>query len=121
MLEGTLLAESLRVGATLDDLSLTVRRISRYRVQDATSDQPDIWTALEFESEESSAAELAQAFASALDQPGWYANFQSPSESWVVFPGRVFRYPRGSAAGRAEAQNYGRRLAVPEPQLDWTV
>jgi hypothetical protein len=24
-------------------------------------------------------------------------------------------------AGRAEAQAYGRQLAIPEPQLDWTV
>jgi hypothetical protein len=121
MLGGTLLAESLRIGATIDDLALRVRRISRYRVQDASADQPDIWTALEFEAEESAAAGLAQVLADALDQPGWYTNFQSPSESWVVFPGRIFRYPRGSAEGRAEAQAYGRLLAIPEPQLDWTV
>jgi hypothetical protein len=121
MLEGTLLAESLRVGANLDNLALTVRKISRYRVQGATSDQPDIWTALDFEADESTAAELAQVFADTLDQPGWYANFQSPRESFVVFPGRIFRYARGSQAGRAEAQAHGRRLAIPEPQLDWTV
>jgi hypothetical protein len=121
MLEGTLLAESLRVGATLDNLALTVRKISRYRVQGAISDQPEIWTALDFEAEESAAAELAQVFSETLDQPGWYANFQSPRESFVVFPGQIFRYPRGSEAGRAEAQAYGRRLAIPEPQLDWTV
>ena len=64
---------------------------------------------------------LAQAFADVLDQPGWYVNFESPAESFVVFPGRIFRYPRGDAAGRAEAQAYGRQLAIPEPQLDWTV
>jgi hypothetical protein len=121
MLEGTLLAESLRVGATLDNLALRVRSISRYHVQGATQDQPDVWTALEFEAEELAATPLAEAFAQALDQPGWYANFQSPGESWIVFPGRIFRYPRGSAAGRAEAQAYGRGLAIPEPQLDWTV
>ena len=38
-----------------------------------------------------------------------------------MFPGQIFRYPRGDAAGRAEAQAYGRQLANPEPQLDWTV
>ena len=48
-------------------------------------------------------------------------NFQSPVSSFVVFPGQIFRYPRGDAAGRAEAQAYGRQLAIPEPQLDWTV
>jgi hypothetical protein len=38
----------------------------------------------------------------------------------VVFPGRIFCYPRGDKAGRADAQAYGRQLAIPEPQLDWT-
>jgi hypothetical protein len=37
-----------------------------------------------------------------------------------VFPGRVFRYPRGDAAAREEAKAFGRELGIPEPQLDWT-
>ena len=49
MIEGTLIAESLRVGTSLADLNLTVRKISRYRVPGATSDQPGIWTSLEFD------------------------------------------------------------------------
>jgi hypothetical protein len=35
-------------------------------------------------------------------------------------PGKVFRYPRGDQAGRAEAEAHGRSVNVPEPQLDWT-
>jgi len=27
----------------------------------------------------------------------------------------------GRQAGRADAQAYGRRLAIPDPQLDWPV
>jgi hypothetical protein len=61
------------------------------------------------------------AFAGALDQPGWYMDFRSPAETFVVFPGRIFCYPRGDGAGRADAQAHGRRLAIPEPQLDWPV
>jgi hypothetical protein len=121
VIEGTLIAESLRVGTTLENLTLTVRKISRYRAQETTADQPGIWTTLDFEASEACADELAQAFADALGQPGWYVNFQSPTESFVIFPGRIFRYPRGGEAGRAEAQAYGRQLAIPEPQLDWTV
>ena len=121
MLEGTLIAESLRVGTTLENLRLTVRKISRYRAQGTTADQPDIWTTIGFQADEADGEELAQAFASVLDQPGWYVDFESPTESFVVFPGRVFRYPRGDKLGRAEAQAYGRQLAIPEPQLDWTV
>lgn len=121
MIEGTLIAESLRVGTTLHELKLTFRTISRFRAQGTTPDQPDIWTTVDFEADEADAANLAQAFADALDQPGWYVNFESPTESFVVFPGRIFRYPRGDKAGRAAAQAHGRELAIPEPQLDWTV
>ena len=121
MLEGTLIAESLRVGTTLADLNLIARKISRYRVGGATPDQPDVWTALDFEADDSDARELAEVFAGVLDQPGWYANFQSSVESFVIFPGKIFRYPRGDAAGRAAARAHGRQLAIPESQLDWPV
>jgi hypothetical protein len=121
MIEGILIAESLRAGTTLDNLKLTVRKISRFQPQGTTPDQPDVWTTLDFEAGEAEAGKLAQAFADALDQPGWYVDFHSPAESFVVFPGRIFRYPRGDRAARAEAQAYGRQLAIPEPQLDWTV
>jgi hypothetical protein len=121
MLTGTLIAESLGVGTVLDDLRLTVRKISRYRAGGTSRDQPEIWTTLDFEAEDALAEELARVFAGALGQPGWYVNFESPAENFVVFPGRIFRYPRGDAAGRAAAQAHGRRLAIPEPQLEWPV
>jgi hypothetical protein len=121
VVEGRLIVESLRIGTNLEDLKLTVCKISRFQAQGTTPDQPDIWTTLDFEADEARAADLAQAFADALDQPGWYVNFDSPTESFVVFPGQIFRYPRGDKTGRAEAQAHGRQLAIPEPQLDWTV
>jgi hypothetical protein len=121
MIQGTLIAESLRVGADLANLELTIRKISRYRAKGSTQDQPDIWTVFEFEADEAGAESLAHEFAAALDEPGWYVNFESIKESFVVFPGRAFRYPRGDKAGRAEAQAHARRLAIPEWQLDWPV
>ena len=121
MINGTLITESLRLGTELDGLGLSVRKISRYRASGTTADQPEVWTVLEFQAEETAAEQLAEAFAASLSEPGWYVNFESPGESFVVFPGRVFRYPRGDKAGRAEAQAYGRTLRIPEAQLDWTV
>ena len=121
MIEGALITESLRIGTNLENLELTVRTISRSQRQDATADQPGTWTVLFFEADEAGADELARALAGALDEPGWYADFRSPEETFVIFPGRIFRYPRGDAAGRAEAQAHGRRLAIPEAQLDWPV
>jgi hypothetical protein len=58
--------------------------------------------------------------ADSLLSPGWYANWNSDAEATVVFPGKIFRYPHGDQAGRAEAQAHGRSVGVPEPQLDWT-
>jgi hypothetical protein len=49
------------------------------------------------------------------------SGLKSTCEAFVVFPGRVFRYLRGDAAGRTEAQAHGRTVGVPEPQLDWPV
>lgn len=121
MIEGTLLAESLRAGTSLENLNLTVRKISRYQVNDPAPGQPGIWCALDFEANDADADGLARIFAEALDRPGWYVNFQSPAESFIVFPDKTFRYPRGDRAGRAEAQAHGRKLGIPDPQLDWTV
>ena len=121
MIEGTLITESLRVGTNLENLKLTIRKISKYQAQGTTPDQPDIWTVLNFEADEAGARELAETLAGVLDQPGWYADFRSATYIFVVFPGRIFHYPRGDKAGRADAQAYGRQLAIPEPQLDWNV
>jgi hypothetical protein len=122
VIEGALIAESLRIGTNLEDLTLTIRKISRLQPQDTTADQPGTWTIFFFEADEAEADNLARTFADALDdQPAWYVDFRSPAETFVVFPGRIFRYPRGNDAGRAEAESHGRQLAIPDTQLDWPV
>ncbi|MFY9927732.1 MAG: hypothetical protein WAK82_07010 [Streptosporangiaceae bacterium] len=123
MIRGTLITESLRPGSTLDLTrigTLTVREIRRFATHDVPAWQPGIWTVLEFDADDAAAESLAGEFADMLDQPGWYVNFSSAQETFVIYPGRVFRYPRGDAGGRAAAQAHGRALGVPEPQLDWT-
>ena len=44
---------------------------------------------------------------------------RTPDDTVVIFPGRVFRYPRGEQAARAEAEAYAATLGIPAPQLDW--
>jgi hypothetical protein len=121
MFEGTLIAESLRPGTTLDAVPLTVRRITRAVPGTTTSDQPPTWTLISFEITDADADPLANALAASLAEPGWYTDFRSLTQTYVVFPARVFRYPRGDEAGRSQAVAYGRTLAIPEPQLDWPV
>lgn len=120
VIRGAILAESLKPGTELDGHGMRIIRCARYEVSDAAAGQPPLWTLIEFEAPASSADALGRELAGCLLSPGWYANWNSDTEATVVFPGHVFRYPRGDHAGRAEAQAYGRSAGVPEPQLDWT-
>ena len=118
-MRGTLVSESLRAGASLDEIGWTVTRIRRVAVGSAAADQPNRWTLIDFEVADDAAERLAGDLAQVLDEPGWYVDFVTDSEKFVVFAGRVFRYPRGDAAGRARAQEHARSKGVPEAQLDW--
>ncbi len=121
MPQGTLIAESLQPGTILDQFMLTVRKIARYLPGGTTEDQPAIWTSIDFEIADSEGEALASALAAGLGERGWYANFQSATEAYVVFAGQVCRYPRCDAASRARARAHGHLLGIPEPQLGWTV
>ena len=122
MARGQLIAESLKVGERFHVRGVRLRGAvgvepPRERLR---ADQPRRWTFVGFEMDDELAPAVAGALATSLDsEGGWYCNFSTANEAWVVFHGRVFRYPIGDAAGRAEAQAYGRSKGVPEPQLDW--
>ena len=122
MARGQLISESLKVGGRFRVHGL--RLLGAVRVEPPEErlrdDQPRRWTFIGFEMDDELAPAVAAALTEALDRDGgWYCNFSTAAEVWVVFPARVFRYPIGNAAGRAEAQAYGRSDGVPEPQLDW--
>ena len=120
MLKGVLIGESLRIGAELVGIPLQVTRLWRSDVASATAGQPKQWTLMDFEAEESEAEQLAAALAKCLAPTGgWYINYNTAEEAFIVFADHVFRYPRGDAAGRSRAQDYARSVGVPEPQLDW--
>ncbi len=119
-ISGTLIAESMRVGASLENLPLRVVKISREDAGDVTAGQPSTWTFIAFEIPDEHADALATALGAALEGPGgWYCDFRSAEETFVVFAGRIFRYRRGDAPARAEVEQYARTVGVPEAQLDW--
>ncbi|MEY9956770.1 hypothetical protein [Streptacidiphilus sp. MAP5-52] len=120
MLQGVLIAESLREGTELADVPLTVIKITRLAVDTIAPGQPRTWTLMEFTAAESDAAVLAEQLAASLSTTGgWYVDFHTQAESFVVFPNRIFRHPRGDADGRRRAQDHGRQIGIPEAQLDW--
>jgi hypothetical protein len=99
---------------------LRVNRIRRSEAGIAAAGQPPQWTMLLFEAPDPEAGRLAECLARCLSSDGGrYANSNTPAEALVVFAEQVFRYPRGDPAGRGRAQEYGRSVGVPEPQLDW--
>jgi hypothetical protein len=72
MIEGTLIAESIRAGAELDGVYLITRKTRRAPQGDVSAGQPELWTLIEFEAEEPAAEALAEALAKVLDQQhGW--------------------------------------------------
>lgn len=119
MLRGAIIGESLIPGSTIEGFGLVVTRLTRRELSDAPSWQPAVWTELVFECPDDQGDDLAARLAVVLAAPGWYANFYGASESFVIFPAKVFRYARGDVAGRAAAQAHGRANGIPETQLDW--
>jgi hypothetical protein len=120
MLSGTLLAESIQVGAELRIDGLIVTKIFRKDFPDEPPGMPTTWTFVEFQAEDDRAGELAQKLADVLiAEGGWYADFGVGDDHVVVFAGKVFRYRKGDEAGRAEATQYGLSVGCPADQLDW--
>ena len=116
---GALLGESLRPDAVLEGIPLVVTKICRAALGNAAAGQPELWTIIEFEVPADRVRELAETLSRLLLEGGWYWDFRSAEEVFVVFSGRVFRYPRGDRAARVTVEEYGRSVGVPEAQLDW--
>ena len=120
MATGALIGESLRVGTTLEPLEMVVTKIVRAESGDEGAGQPLLWTFIEFELPDERAPQWADTLRGGLRREfGWYCDFRTETETFVVFADRVFRYPRGDQAGRGEVADYARSVGVPEHQLDW--
>jgi Lon protease-like protein len=120
VVRGTLVSESVRAGAEISGVAeVTLVGVRRVEIANASPDQPLRWTLIDFETPDSQADALAVAFAGALDRPGWYVDFLTATDKYVVFSKRIFRYRRGDVSGRTQAQAYALELGVPPAQIDW--
>lgn len=63
MIRGALIVKSLRVPATLEDLDIVVRKVVRTRPENTTPEQPEIWSLLYCEADDSRAESLSAALA----------------------------------------------------------
>ncbi|WP_329251908.1 hypothetical protein OG417_07975 [Actinoallomurus sp. NBC_01490] len=121
MPKGTLLAESLRIGAALDVAGLRVTRPTRRDVSASVSAAQAVRLAVPGLRADDLADPLAQSPADTLlDDGGWYTDFTVGDVHMVVFADKIFRYRRCDQSGRATAADYGRTVGVPDHRLDWT-
>jgi hypothetical protein len=82
--------------------------------------QPLTWTFIEFQLDLDHVDAWVHSLSAALDERGgWYCDFRSSDETFVVFAGTIFRYRRGDAAGRPRASEHARNVGVPLAQIDW--
>jgi hypothetical protein len=106
----------------LEGVQMLVTRVSRADMGNVDAGQPRTWTFIDFEVAEQDVPRLAAGLEGALNAAGgWYCDFRTDAETFVVFAGRTFHYPRGDTAGRRAAADYARSVGVPEEQLDWPV
>lgn len=113
-----MVAESLDVGAELSHLTLI--RLRRVPATTAVNGQAHIWTMLDISCAEQDVEQLvAQLEAALLDGP-WYSDLSGPDIRYVIFKGRTFRFAPSDDAGDDAARAYGRKLGIPDAQLDWS-
>ena len=103
MIRGAIVAESLRLGAVVEDVPLVIRKLER--VEAGLEEQPRQWTLVWFEADDDDAGRLTEALADALNAlGGWYADFHSDTDVTVVFSGRIFRYRQGDNSEHARVK-----------------
>lgn len=109
---GTLIAESLRVGAELEGIPLSVTKVCRVRVED----DPELSMLSYFDVAAARTADLAGVLSRVFeDDGGWYCDFRSDDEVFVVFCDRVCRYRRGDRTARSAVEDYALHGHDPKP------
>ena len=84
MLTGLLLKESLLDESVLGLVQLT--KTETWNVSNAAPNQPQVWTALSFEADESLADEIAGAFSQALKEEGFQIYPRQPARPPASHP-----------------------------------
>lgn len=117
MYTGTLIKESLKKEDLWDSLTLT--DFETETLKEHAPDQPSVWHLAQLNIENVDVEETAQELSKSLKRGTWYVDFSDGVTVYIVFLGKVFKYPKGNLEKKKEAQSYGRSLGIPERQLNW--
>lgn len=115
---GLVLEESLKDKSVLN--SVTVVKTETWNVGNAEGNQPKVWHAVSIEGPQQEAGKISEMLSRSLKSPGWYTNLSTDSDIYVIFPDKVFEYQKGDQEKRNQAIEYGRKIGIPESQLDWS-
>jgi hypothetical protein len=117
---GTLIAESLAVGAVLDAVALTTTKISRADLGDTEAGQPETWTLIEFQAHDEDANRLADSLERSLRQTGrWYCDFRAATTKHSSCSQGEHSDTRGANC-QAERPQSSTDDPSEYPRLNWT-
>jgi hypothetical protein len=117
MFNGLLIKESLRDKTILDRLKTT--KEETWDVKNTAEGQSPVWHVVWFEIPDEKIGEMARRLSTALEQGKWFLEVSDDSTMVVVFPGKVFTYPKGDTEGRQSATEFGRSIGIPDHQMVW--
>ncbi|OGC89069.1 hypothetical protein A3D70_01605 [Candidatus Adlerbacteria bacterium RIFCSPHIGHO2_02_FULL_54_18] len=117
MFTGTLIKESLDKEDLWDSLPLT--DFETEMLKEHAPDQPSVWHLAQLNIEDVDIKKISKELSKSLKQGTWYVDFSDRATVYIVFAGKIFKYPKGDLEKRKEAQAYGRSLGIPERQLNW--
>lgn len=117
MFKGTIIKESLSKEMLWDSLPLSDFETEALR--EHAPDQPSVWHLAQLNIEDGDVEKTSQELSESLKQGTWYVDFSDGATVYIVFLGKVFKYPKGNLEKKKEAQAYGRAIGIPERQLNW--
>lgn len=116
---GLIIAESLADTGLLSDTRITITRQETWDIGDRAADwQPTTWTAIYIEGDDNVLPVVAKLVSQSIKEC-WYANLSDDNTEYVVFKGKIFKYPKGDTATKRKAQDYAIAHGVPEHQVGW--
>lgn len=96
-----------------------ITKTEKWEDESVTPYQPDAWTAIRFEGEESRLNNFLERLSKSLKPKAWYVTIKFRDKEYVIFPDKVFSYIIGDIETKNKAKDFARSIEVPESQLDW--
>jgi len=111
----------LLIKESLNDLSILklikITKEETWNSSNSNEFQPKVWTAVYLEGK--NIEEFVNKVSKSIKEIGWYLNLSLNDIEYVIFHNKIFKYRKGDKKTKNEAVEYGKKVGVPEKQLDW--